>query len=107
MTPDYGFYKATYLTATGYLAITSGPSVIGSIVVQASSTGGFELFTTSTATASTAITGVVRAFSTTAATTQGAVNFPLQIDCPTGFCIRVSPSLDPKLTLFWRPVGGV
>lgn len=104
---DFNGYKATYLSATGYSCITSGPAAIGGVLVQASATGAFELFTSSTATSSTAITGVVRAFSTSGSVTvQSAVIFQFPaIDCPTGFCVRVSPSADPKLTIFWVPMG--
>lgn len=104
---DFDGYTATYVTATGYSCITSGPAAISAVLVQASATGAFELFASSTATGSTAITGVVRAYSTTgSATVQSAVLFEFPaIDCPAGICIRNNPSADPKLTIFWRPMG--
>lgn len=101
---DTRAYTAAYLTATGYSCITSAAGIIGGVLVQASATGAFQLFASSTATSSTAITGVVRAYSTSGSVTvQSAVWFPLYVDCPGGICIRVSPAADPKLTLFWKP----
>lgn len=96
---------ASYVTTTGYSCITSGPAAIFSILVHGSATGGFQLFSGNTATASAAITGNVWAYGTTGATVNQGVIFPLGAQLPTGFCIRNLPSLDPKLTIFWAPLG--
>lgn len=91
-------YTATYSTATGYSCLTSGPAMIGSILVHSSATGGFQLFTSSTATAASAITAPVSG-------SGYAKLFELNVNSPTGFCYRNLPAADPKLTIFWRPTG--
>lgn len=102
--PTYGV--ATYLTATGYQCITSGASQIIGVLVHSSATGGFQVFSSNTATASTAISGVVYRAIATGGTANAAIYFPFPADMQTGFCIRNIPSLDPKLTLFWAPTPG-
>jgi hypothetical protein len=94
-----------YLTATGYVCITSGPACLIGVLVQSSATGGFQVFSSNTATASTAVSGVVYRAIATGGTANAGIFFDFPADFPTGFCIRNIPSLDPKLTLFWSPNG--
>lgn len=103
MNLNQNFGVATYLTATGYQCIASGPSQIIGVLVQSSATGGFQIFASNTATSSTAISGVVYRAIATGGTANAAIYFPFPADMPTGFCIRNAPSADPKLTLFWSP----
>ena len=90
--------KAYYATATGYFCVSSGPAQIIGVLVHGSATGGFQIFTSNTATAATAICGVVSA--------SGYARFiDMPLDVHAGFCVRNVPSLDPKLTLFWVPMA--
>lgn len=95
----------TYVTATGYSCITSAAAVLYGVLVHGTATCGFQLFSSNTATASTAITGSVWAYGTTGATVNQGVFFDTPAQLPAGFCIRNLPALDPKLTLFWAPAG--
>ena len=97
-TPYYG-------TATGYVCVTSADAAIIGVLFQGTGTGTLEIFRGVTATAASAI-GVVRAYLTAAgATANSAVWYPFPAVLNDGFCIRVGPSADPRLTLFWSPVG--
>lgn len=100
MNANVNIGTATYSTATGYSCITSGPATVYGVLVHGSSSCGFQLFSSSTATAATAVCAPVSASSK-------AVYFPIQTEFPTGFCLRNVPSLDPKLTLFWSPTAPV
>ena len=97
--------RAKYVSATGYSCITSGGAALIGVLCQGSATCGFQIFTGNTATGSTAISGLVRAYVTTAATAQQAVWFPFPADLPTGFCVYNQDTLDPKITLFWQPLS--
>jgi len=95
-----------YVTVTGYQCITSAGAEIYGVLVHGTGTGGFQLFSSNTATAATAVTGPVWTYATVGgATVNSAVYYPLAATFPAGFCVRQLPSADPKLTLFWRPVG--
>ena len=96
----------TYVTATGYQCITSAPAAILGVLVQATATGGFQLFSSNTATAATAISGPVYRAIATGGTANSAIYFPFPAHMPTGFCLRNLPADDPKLTLFWVGTPG-
>jgi hypothetical protein len=103
MANESGFGVATYVTATGYQCITSGSAKILGVLVHSSATGGFQMFSSSTATAATALSGIVYRAIATGGTANAAIYFPFPWDTQNGFCIRNIPSADPKLTLFWIP----
>lgn len=96
----------TYVTATGYSCITSGAAELFGVLCHGTGTASYALYSSNTATSSTAVTGQVTVYATVAgATANSAVLHNLSIAFPTGFCFRVGPSADPKITLFWRPMG--
>lgn len=96
---------AYYATATGAVCITSAPSAIQGVLFQGSATGSCQFFAGVTATGSP-ISGSIRAYATTgAATANPAAWYPFPAVCASGFCVIVGGSLDPKLTIFWNPLG--
>lgn len=106
---DLGFGTATRLTATGTVCITSGNSAVIGVLFQGTGTGTLRLFAgvTSTVTASAEHLGNVIAYATvTGATANAAVFFPMPAYCSGGITTVVGGSLDPSITLYWKPVGG-
>lgn len=104
--PNYG--TAFVATATGAVCITSANAQIIGVLVQSSATGSFQLWAGTTATGAGArLSHLVRAYTTTgSATAQSAVWYPFPAYASGGITLNVGGSLDPKLTLFWNPVGG-
>ena len=95
-----------YATATGYVCVTSADAAIIGVLFAGTGTGTLEIFSGVTATAASAIGGVIRAYVTaTGATANAAVFMPFPAVFNDGFCVRVGPSADPRLTIFWSPVG--
>ena len=96
-----------YLTATGTICITSGAAELYSILVHGSATGGFALYpgVSGSATTSNALTGNVYAYATTGVTINPGLLFSMPSAWPRGLTVVVLPSADPRLTLFWRPMG--
>ena len=96
---------STYVVASGFSCITSGPAELYGVLLKATATGTFQIFSSNTATASTAICGVI-GYTTQAGTTANmALYFPFPRDFPAGFCVSVIGS-DPSTTLFWNPKPG-
>ena len=107
---DLGFGTATYLSATGTVCITSANARIIGVMFNGTGTGKLSIFAgvTSTATSSAApLSGQIIAYSTAAdATVNKAVYFPFPAYASGGITTVVGGSADPKVTLFWSPVGG-
>ena len=104
---DLGFGTATRLTATGTVCITSANSAIIGVLFQGTGTGTLRLFAGVTSTGTAADLGNVIAYATaTGATANAAVFFPMPAYCSGGITAVVGGSLDPSITLYWKPVGG-
>lgn len=107
--PNYPNYGTAYLaTATGAVCITSANAQVIGVLFQGSATGTLQIWAGTTATgAASGLSHIIRAFVTTgSATAQSAVYFPFPAYASGGITINVGASTDPKLTLFWNPVGG-
>ena len=104
--PQYlGAGTANRLTATGVSTITSGNARIIGFLFTGTGTGTLQLF--AGATASSAISGVIRAYVTVGGVTVNTATF---VEYPAyasgGFTVDVGPTADPDVTIFWNPAGG-
>ena len=105
MNITHQFGKAQVLTVTGATCITSANAYIIGVSFQGSATGSIQIWQGVTAT-SNPVSNLIRGYSTTAATAQGATYLPYPAYCSGGITVNVPESLDIKLTLFWNPAGG-
>jgi len=95
-------------TATGVTTISSAPCAVFGVLFQGSATNGIRIYnapSTASATVASAMTHDVVAYPTAAATVNEAVYLPIPGMTDNGLTIDIFPSADPKLTLFYDPMG--
>lgn len=100
--PEYGTPR--YFTVAGATCVTSSPAQIVGILFHGTSTGEIQIWAGVTATTNP-ISGAITAFTTSQSTLNSFVYCPFPAYCSGGFSVNIIGSNDPKITLFWNPVG--
>ena len=108
MPQDLGSHSTFLGTATGVTTISSAPCAVYGVLFQGSATGGIRIYdaaSTASATASSAMTHDIITVVTVEGTVITASYIPIPGMTRNGLTVDLMPSADPKLTLFYDPIG--
>lgn len=108
MPQDLGSHSTFLGTATGVTTISSVGCAVYGVLFCGSATNGIRIYdspSTASATAASAMTHDVIAYATVTTTAHSAIWIPIPGMTTNGLTIDIFPGLDPKLTLFYDPMG--